>query len=195
MFAYCLNRPTAYVDHSGDKPSLWPTLFGDHVPGAIHKTVQAHILATGLAKKELYLPGTGFADIYDPKTGEIWEIKHGGSTSEMQSTRSDNAYNQVTRYLGCENPPMKLSRGHAGAFTGAFVINYDNTSYLVTYDTPRPGVILYYVAPLPELEPAASYAYNPATKEIGPPLLLGLLACAVAGMGQLEPIRNTAHAH
>lgn len=143
---------------------------------------------------ELYLPGAGYADIYDPETGEMWEIKYGGNTAEMQAARTAEAFAQISRYLNCKEPPMPLTIGHAGAFTGAFLINYDQTSYCVTYDTPEPGVILYYVAPLPKMDPAASYAYNPATKKVEHLIMLGLLGSAVAGGGQLEPIRYTTYA-
>ena len=194
MFAYCLNNPANYCDSTGTKVDIWPILFGDHVPGYIHKTVQAHIIATGLFEDELYLPGTGRADIYDPETGEIWEIKYGGSTVEMQNTRTSEAKNQIDRYIN-NKTNMPLQIGHAGAFTGAFVINCGNTSYCVTYDTPQPGVILYYVQQMPAYEPAASYAYYPV-KEKSHAMAGLLLVPALIGIGasSLDPVLQKAYA-
>ena len=71
-----------------------------------------------------------------------------------------------------------------------FVINCDKISYCVTYDTPEPGVILYYVQEMPSYEPAATYAYNPK-KEENAMYMMGLLLGPVpAGGGSytLDPI-------
>ena len=164
MFAYCLNCPTYSSDPTGERVQIWPILFDEHVPGFIHKAVQAHIIATGIFMDELYLSGAGYADIYDPETGEIWEIKHGGSTAAMQNTRINEAMIQIDRYLN--NPAnIALKQGRAGTFTGAFILNCNKTSYCVTYNTPEPGVILYFVREMKSYEPAASYAYHPVSEK------------------------------
>jgi RHS repeat-associated protein len=162
LFAYCLNNPIIYYDSMGTRAEIWPILFGDHNPGFIHNAVRDHIIGTTLIfKGELLLPGVGRADIYDPNTNEIWEIKHGGSTEQMQSLRRVEALTQIGRYKNGASKKlnMVLQAGHAGAFIGGFVINCENISYLITYDTPEPGVVLYYVRELKTYEPAASFAY------------------------------------
>ena len=181
MFAYCNNNPVCFCDPSGTKAEIWPILFGEHDPGYIHRAVQLHIITTGLFEKELYLPGVGRVDIYDPDTHEIWEIKHGGSTTEMQRIREDKAFEQVNRYR--ENRKDWLQIGHAGAFTGEFVINCDRQSYLVYYETPSPGVILYYVFGQIDYEPYASYAYKTQKREssVWAAALLPLALCAGNG--------------
>ena len=184
MFAYCLNNPANLVDPTGERVQLWPILFGDHEPGYIHKTVQLHIIASGLFSKELYLPGTGRADIYDPETGEIWEIKHGGSTLETQNTRIADAEKQIGRYINNKSG-IPLHIGHAGAFTGVFMINCGNVSYSVAYDTPQPGVILYYVNESKNYEPAASYAYYPRQERAKYMIGALLITLPVAGGSSL----------
>ncbi len=155
MFAYCNNNPVLYWDPEGTKLEIWNILFEVHDPGFIHIAVQDHIVLNGLLfKKELYLKGVGRADIYNPETGEIWEIKHGGGTIERQYERMQNAFAQVDKYVS-QCTDIALCAGDAGAFTGAFVINYADNSYLVSYYTPSAGVILYYVMQLKRYEPAA----------------------------------------
>lgn len=46
----------------------------------------------------------------------------------------------------------RLRLGNVDAFSGTFVINCNNISYSITYETPSPGVILYYVEQLESYE-------------------------------------------
>ena len=140
------------------RPSIWPAMFEDHDPGYIHRAVQAHIIATNLFEKELYLSGIGRADIYDPATREIWEIKHGGSSAPMIDERTNQALLQAQKYVK-KYTKTPLCLGAAGTFTGQFVINYGTQSYLVSYDTPQDGVILYYVEKMKSYEPEAFRVY------------------------------------
>ena len=164
MFAYCGNNPSNGLDPTGERADLWPLLFEDHDPGFIHRRVQEHIVIKALFTDEFVLPGTGRVDIYDPETGEIWEIKHGGSSLKMQEKRTSDAQKQINRYENNKSN-IPLHAGRAGAFTGGFYINCVNKSYLVTYNTPEPGVILYYVEQAPNFEPEASYAYARKKRE------------------------------
>jgi hypothetical protein len=104
--------------------------------------VEAHIVLGGLAQKELVLPGVGRADIYKPETGEIWEIKYGGSSEAAQQQNTNKALEQIVRYLNNKEIPLQI--GAAGAFKGEFVLDCGGCYYLITYDTPQDGVILYY---------------------------------------------------
>ena len=202
MFAYCLNNPIMLCDSTGAYAQIWPILFDSHDPGFIHRAVQAHIIATGLFQKELYLAGVGRADIFDPKTGEIWEIKHGGSNADGIATRTTDASNQVLGYIGGakEKLGILLQEGHAGAFTGGFVINCNNISYFVTYETPAPGVILYFVRQMRSFEPAASFAFAPAMNKrdiytMGSIAAIGAIASLLGGGCAIEPLMQTAYAN
>lgn len=191
MFAYCLNNPVNLADPLGERANIWGVLFRDHNPGFIHRAVQAHIISTGLFNKELVLPGIGRADIYDPDTLEIWEIKHGGSTEDMQNQRMQDAFNQVNRYATkCTDKPLRI--GHAGAFTGSFLLNSGNLTYTVTYETPQPGVILYYVQENKRFDRDASFVYAPAENKIlqsvSPLVALGLVLACAGGVSGLDPL-------
>lgn len=146
MFAYCGNNPVNRSDPSGYKWKFWKVLFEDHRPGYIHWAVQAHILLGGLVEKELVLLGVGRADIYKPETDEIWEIKHGGSSEAAQQKNTNEAIKQLEGYLEYKGIPLRI--GAAGAFKGEFVLDCGGCSYLITYDTPQDGVILYYMKAL-----------------------------------------------
>jgi len=151
MFAYCRNNPVQHSDPGGERANIWPVLFEEHDPGYIHRMVQLHIIANTILQKELVLPGFGRADIFNPETGEIWEIKHGGNSMAMRSARTNDAQQQIARYVLFTE--ITLKPGHANAFAGNFVINCDGISYYVEYDTPAAGTILYYVQQMQSYDP------------------------------------------
>ena len=182
MFAYCLNNPVLYSDPTGTAAGIWGWLFGDHDYGFIHRAVQAHIIATQLFQKELVLPGIGRADIYDPETHEVWEIKHGGSTLASQRARMQLAREQVNNYiaLGRLENGEKLRLGHAGAFTGAFVLNCNKISYEISYTTPEDGVILYYVTKMESYEREPFAKYVPKSEREKQHVTLGIIGVGIA---------------
>ncbi len=165
MFAYCANNPVNFLDPSGTR-NIWFQLFEDHNYGYIHRMVQAHILAfyntLGVLTKEFYIRGVGRADIVDLQTKETWEIKHGGSTTKTEGLRTQEALNQLDKYLG---GATGLVKGAAGKFHNFFIINYRDYSTLVFYHTPAPGVILYHVFPCKgyELDPYVIYEKSTAS--------------------------------
>ena len=190
-----MNNPVCYSDPAGESAKIWYILFEEHDPGFIHRQVQAHIVADSIFKSEFVLPGIGRADIYNPQTGEIWEIKHGGSSTEMMAARTNEATQQVSRYIAFEK--ITLKSGHAYTFAGSFVINCDSISYLIEYHTPAEGVILYHVQQLKKynnspykvkyrtnvaLAPASDnkYAYAAA-------FMCFALGCAAAVVISLQP--------
>ena len=182
MFAYCLNNPIMFADSTGTRAQVWQVIFEDHDPGYIHRAVQAHIiLKNSIIDKELVLPGIGRADIYNPKTYEMWEIKHGGSTSEMKNERRLSADNQVSKYIQGAKEKLGLTyyKGHAGAFNGEFILTCDSVSYLISYDTPANGVILYYVKQLKKQESNVFAAYP--SKEYGYAKKVSIFALGVGG--------------
>jgi hypothetical protein len=200
MFAYCGNDPINYTDPSGAKRKFWFQLFEDHRPGYIHESVQWHILlkynfAELLYEKEFYLPGIGRADIVKLSTGEVWEIKHAGSTTESEMSAMSSACTQLLRYTGNET---SLHTGKAGAFSGYFIINFDNTSYLINYETPDAGVVLYYVNPTTyTTKPELIYSSTHATsrKDVySSMILLGFASMGLACGGHFS-IRKAAYAN
>ena len=168
IFAYCLNNPIIFSDFAGTYSQtwqVWAVLFGDHNPGYIHRAVQAHIVFKYSMQNELTIPGAGRADIYNPATHELWEIKHGGSTDERKSERILSAGLQASRYANGSKTVFEVPyhKGRAGAFNGQFCLDCYDITYLVVYDTPQTGVILYYVLPL-ENRKAPSFALYPSTE-------------------------------
>ena len=103
------------------------------------------------------MPGIGRADIVCLSTNEMWEIKHGGSTAAAWNDGINNAIGQLDRYI---NNGAGFSKGRAGAFSGTFSIHMDSRTYLVTYKTPKEGVILYTVGPLQGQQTAPAHAFN-----------------------------------
>ena len=183
MFVYCLNNPVVYSDSTGTHAHIWPVLFQNHDPGYIHRLVQLHIIMVNSYQKELILPGIGRPDIYNLNTMELWEIKHGGSTAEMQASRILEADDQVTRYINRskEKNIGFYRKGHAGAFTGGFILNYGNFSYSVMYHTPEEGVILYHVERMEHYVHETSYSYEPSS--LKKKSRSGCTAMLVAGIG------------
>ena len=82
-----------------------------------------------------------------------------------------------------------------------FVINCNQSSYLVSYNTPEDGVILYYVEELPYNEPAASFSYNSAAisneKKTHMAIAGGgaLIGGAFLGGGSFDPLLQTCYAY
>jgi hypothetical protein len=158
-------------------------LFEDHDPGYIHRAVQVHILSTNnieavLYKSEYIMPGIGRADIVCPSTGEMWEIKHGGSSNDAWDAGISNANARLDKYLlnGCS-----FKKGRAKAFSGAFVISLDATKYLISYSTPEQGVILYTVMQLNDPQRKENFAYAPHTLYQEQKELMGIIAFAFVG--------------
>ena len=204
MYAYCMNAPACMIDPDGEAANIWYYLFTNHDPGFIHRIVQLHILATYnvyglLYSKEFVMPGVGRADIIKPKTMEIWEIKYIGK--DIQA-RIDQATNQVNNYV---TGFAGVKPGAALEFFGAFVINCCNVSYLITYFTPFPGVILYTVSALGIYQESAYKEYVPSKVSSTAPatptvpstsaipyrdssslqsgIIVGLGICAIGGAG------------
>ena len=164
-FIYCLNNPVNYCDPTGAKAKFWYKMFEDHDPGYIHRAVQVDILvkynvAAALYKTEYVMPGIGRADIVCLNTGEMWEIKHGGSTDQSWASGIDSANSRLDTYV---LKGSKLKKGQAGQFSGTFTIAYDASMYLVSYATPQVGVILYTFTRTKEHSIQPAFVYQPHT--------------------------------
>ena len=161
MFAYCLNNPVNCIDSEGTI-SIWVFLFINSEFGWIHRKVQEHIRMQGRGNYEIergvYDSSGGYigrVDVYNIHTGEAWEVK----SVATQVT----AYPQLERYLGNKlKSGMTLTAGGAGRFSGEFVVNYLDYSYLVSYVTPSTGVVTYSVKEISYQE-KCDYEYLPAS--------------------------------
>ena len=71
---------------------------------------------------------------------------------------------QASRYIGgkaVRNGQELKNLGPAGQVSGSFTVSCLDDTYLVTYTTPAPGAVLYYVRQIEE-EKKADYVYEPA---------------------------------
>ena len=160
MFAYCLNNPVNRIDAEG-AISLWVILFINSEFGWIHRKVQEHIWAQSAGncagEKGVYDSTGKFigrVDVYDVHTGQAWEVKSVGTQA--------SAYPQLERYLGNHlKGGATLIAGDAGRFHGEFVVNYLDSSYLVSYQTPSTGVVTYSVKEI-TFQKECEYVYIPA---------------------------------
>ena len=184
MFAYCLNNPVNRIDACGDV-SLWFYLLVDHDMGFIHRMVQAHIRVTYGANysTEMSLSGFGRADIVNTVTGHVWEVKHAG---QFPSARAAIATAQATAYIGGTNGSTTITGlGEAGAFTGYFYIQCMNECYLVNYETPQKGAVLYSVKRVENCSESPFRVYVPKKQKESSKgkAVWGLIGFAGAGRG------------
>ena len=107
----------------------------------------------------------GRADIYNIKTGEVWELK-------TVRTGAEAANNQVEKYCAnyLKDSSIPITKGDAGMFPGRFAGSFPlscmDDYYTVVYYTPQPGVILYWVIKSKkdeESDPYAVYVPTPQT--------------------------------
>ena len=165
MFAYCNNNPATYLDPTGTRIAFWHQLFEDHDPGYLHRVVQAdifvkHNLQAVLYDTEYVMPGIGRADVVCLSTGEMWEIKYGGSNATGWEKGLADANAQLGRYAG---KGSALRKGRANMFSGSVVVGFGDMQYIVHYETPEVGVILYTLERKYEYESQVAYRYAPHT--------------------------------
>jgi hypothetical protein len=111
--------------------------------------------------------GASRADLVDQNTGEVWEIKSGAGVGA--AARTVLAATQARRYIGGKgkrgNKSITITQlGSKNAFQGSFTINCLDRTYLVTYETPAAGVILYFVSET-KYQTNADYFYQPVYLE------------------------------
>ena len=146
MFAYCLNNPINNCDSTGCLTD-----------GQIHDAVLEEISKRSGYRYKYKRQDTmiiyrvafgakwfGFCDLYDPLTGEVWELKKNTSSPSCQTY---SAINQLTRY--CEGylftkPKLKLKKPENSIPPGFFsIIDNLGTKYIVNYWDQGEGILRY----------------------------------------------------
>lgn len=195
MFAYCLNNPVNRIDISGTV-SLWYYLIVDSDYGFIHRMVQLHILQKyeHPYTKELTLGGFGRADIVDTSTGAVWEVKH---ASTCPNERAAIAQSQAKGYVGGRHENIKITKlGKAQTFEGSFYILCGDSLYLINYETPLDGAILYSVREVRNnrRRPFAEYVpkkeFSSSTAQATAALIVAGLVISACGGGSRQPAKK-----
>ena len=170
MFAYCLNNPIINVDSDGNA-SVWFYLLQAFKMGFIHMCVEAHIYskyAIAGVEVELWLKDAGkLVGRADVMIGnQVWEIKHGGNDITAVA-RAQIAKAQAQNYIGAiaVRTGITVARlGDANVFEGTFTVTVRDSTCQVTYRTPEPGVILYFLEQT-EYQEDADYVLFPVKSE------------------------------
>ena len=170
MFAYCNNNPVCSIDPTG--------CFTD---GQIHNIVLAAIVVSYVEKGYYYLKqhdtliyyngknwknGWGYCDLYDSKTGEVWELK---KDSKSYTCTTTYAKRQLGKYVNgrlASDPSLQLSRG-------GFLINGVQThvvsdskgTYYIEYWEQGNGILRY----------RYTYTKNTSTKVLNALSIAGLV--------------------
>lgn len=85
----------------------------------------------------------GFCDLYNPKTGEVWELKRGSTSS---SCLKDNAKGQLSKYLSGRLKYAKsvtLTAGSTTILSGKFTYPDEKGTYYIWYSDDGDGIIYY----------------------------------------------------
>ena len=152
LFIYCGNNYVLYFDPSGFAPitnaerigkalSKWHEMAQNHIWGAVHAAVQKHIVSKHPYISKEHLINGKRMDLYDEKTKEVWEIKHGA----LPAKGIAEAELSLQKYLYVFGNYPKP--GAAGKFEGTMSMcdlgeKFDYY-YNIEYDTPVAGVVLY----------------------------------------------------
>ena len=145
MGLYITITPVRYVDPTGEL--VWP--------GEIHNAVSNHILWSQLVENgRLMQPNKfvkyeglrfGFADLYDAKTGEVWEIKPKKDKYYMSGSIQLQKYiNHIEgasagRSIGNESF-YYFTLGKLSATPSIFKVNYTSDDYGMIYYSYDPVV-------------------------------------------------------
>ena len=194
MYAYCLNNPISFVDSLGAVPEAVTA-------GRIHNAVLKEICDKNpnLRRDKTYTfyngydrtDGYGFCDLYNLKTGEVWELK---KESLSRSCLTEMALEQLTRYINGSikgmpdnvHPSFPKTRIPGGRF------QYPKTNpiYEVEYWDEGNGILRYRYTEITDQNKQTDYSYGylsvPKTttdKILKPdPVAVGIGMCIGGGM-------------
>lgn len=183
-FAYCNNNPVCCADSTGELTR-----------GRIHNLVLDRIVSIQPYLKRIetciYYNGVdssgkwGFCDLYNPATGEVWELKRGSTATSCQKS---NAIAQLDKYLSGRLKYYKqvpLTAGTTRIINGKFTVSDNNGTYYIWYSDGGDGIIFYDYVYLPKIQNKA------AVSALG---ALGLLAEAgtIIGLGLMYSAADAA---
>ena len=145
MFAYCNNNPVSYSDPSGE-------LTRGQIHDAVLDEIVARMSATGrttLSRHKTciykngkdFLGGWGFCDLYDTRTGEVWELKR-ITCNEKKACKQLNNY---TKGRLKDNLGLQLSVGGTLLPEGrtTFVKTDSSGTYSIQYWQGNNGILWY----------------------------------------------------
>ena len=144
LYVHCMNNPIRYVDPTGEL--VWP--------GQIHNAVSDYIIwmqfiQNGrVIKSNKYVKykegGFGLADLYDPISGEVWEIKPKSYYDSLW--KRDRAEKQLKRYIDNIDgamPGYSLIGKESFFFFSPGALLLFPSIYLVTFEYHSNGMIYY----------------------------------------------------
>ena len=153
MFAYCGNNPINYADPSG---ALTDAQIHDEVLKEITKRSGGRYRYKRSDTKIVYdvlwgLKWFGYCDLYDPITGETWELKK--NTSSWSCT-TPHAQAQLSNYINngylTNDPELDLKLPTTTIPSGHFTrMDEDGTQYVISYWDQGDGILRYqyYIIP------------------------------------------------
>ena len=147
MFAYCNNNPVNFYDEAGYAPEA----VKDKI---VHDMVLAYICSTNenlswtdtciYYNKSNFWGGWGFCDLYNKKTGEVWELK---KVSNSYSCKTSTALAQLNGYINGRlknNLKLKLCMPNKTQINpGSFSFEYLGYDYRVNYYSEGNGILRY----------------------------------------------------
>lgn len=142
LFAYCLNSPIASSDPDG-------TLTRGQIHNYVVRKFASQRKNLMSSKTMIYYNkkdargGIGFCDIYDSKTGEVWEVKR---DSNSRSCRTKYAKAQLNRYVSGRlkaNLGLELKVGYTEFESGSFTVTDWTGRYDITYWDEGDGILRY----------------------------------------------------
>ena len=146
-FIYCNNNPVNYTDEDGDFPQAV-------LDKMVHDRVLGHIVTMNpnltfhetcvYYNGEDWKGGWGFCDLYNKKTGEVWELK---KNSKNRSCTAIRAKAQLNRYISGrlkhnKDLPLKLPEETIIA-AGSFTFTAFGYEYNVMYWNEGEGILRY----------------------------------------------------
>ena len=194
MYAYCLNNPISFADSLGAVPEAVTAK-------KIHDAVLRRICGKdpNLSMEDTYtlyngydrIDGYGFCDLYNRKTGEVWELK---KESLSRSCLTEMALEQLTRYINGSIKGMRNNVHPSFPKTripgGRFQYPKTNPIYEVEYWDEGNGILRYRYTEITDQNKQTDYSYGylsvPKTttdKILKPdPVAVGIGICIGGGM-------------
>ena len=146
MYIYCLNDPVNLFDETGEIPKvIQDKKIHDYVLLDIQlSNPDLTMFNTGIYYNGVNaLGGWGFCDLYNKKTGEVWELK---KDVNKGSCKIENAQIQLERYVNgtlIHDPKLKLQVATEIIPSNTFYLYEGMYVYRVTYKDAGNGMLRY----------------------------------------------------